>query len=103
MGGSTTNDFIKTLEVFLLSEGIEPEFYESEYNRFWQDAMFENPELAEFSPDIIYIHTSYRNIASFLPEATDAAEDIDNNLSPEPFLSNLTALAILPNAVLYSK
>jgi predicted enzyme involved in methoxymalonyl-ACP biosynthesis len=81
LGGSTTNDFIKTLEVFLLSEGIEPEFYESEYNRFWQDAMFENPELSEFSPDIIYIHTSYRNIASFLPEATDAAEDIDNKLN----------------------
>lgn len=81
LGGSTTNDFIKTLEVFLLSEGIEPEFYESEYNRFWQDAMFENPELAEFSPDIIYIHTNYRNIATFLPEATDAAEDIYNKLN----------------------
>ena len=42
LGGSTTNDVIKTLEIFLLAEGIEPEFYESEYNRFWQDAMFEN-------------------------------------------------------------
>lgn len=76
LGGSTTNDFIKTLEIFLLAEGIEPEFYESEYNRFWQDAMFENPELREFSPDIVYIHTSYRNIASFLPEATDSEEVI---------------------------
>ena len=81
LGGSTTNDFIKTLEVFLLSEGIEPEFYESEYNRFWQDAMFENPELTEFAPDIIYIHTSYRNIASFLPETADSAEEIDAKLN----------------------
>lgn len=81
LGGSTTNDFIKTLEVFLLSEGIEPEFYESEYNRFWQDAMFENPELSEFAPDIIYIHTSYRNIASFIPETTDSAEEIDAKLN----------------------
>lgn len=81
LGGSTTNDIIKMLEVFLLAEGIEPEFYESEYNRFWQDAMFEPPELREFTPDIIYIHTSYRNIASFLPEATDSAETVENKLS----------------------
>ncbi|MBR5285946.1 MAG: HAD-IIIC family phosphatase, partial [Clostridia bacterium] len=81
LGGSTTNDFIKTLEVFLLSEGIEPEFYESEYNRFWQDAMFENPELADFSPDIIYIHTSYRNIASFIPETTESVEEVDAKLN----------------------
>ena len=80
LGGSTTNDFIKTLEVFLLAEGIEPSFYESEYNRFWQDAMFENPELKEFAPDIIYIHTSYRNIASFLPETTDSVDDVSKKL-----------------------
>ncbi len=81
LGGSTTNDFIKTLEVFLLAEGIEPCFYESEYNRFWQDAMFENPELKEFSPDIIYIHTSYRNIASFVPEVSDTSEEINAKLN----------------------
>ncbi len=80
LGGSTTNDIIKTLEVFLLAEGIEPTFYESEYNRFWQDAMFDNPELKEFAPDIIYIHTSYRNIASFLPEATESEEEIQARL-----------------------
>ena len=65
----------------MLSEGIEPEFYESEYNRFWQDAMFENPELADFSPDIIYIHTSYRNIASFIPETTESVEEVDAKLN----------------------
>ncbi len=81
LGGSTTNDIIKTLELFLLSEGIEPEFYESEYNRFWQDAMFDNPELAEFAPDVIYIHTSYRNIASFLPEANDEYQLVENKLN----------------------
>lgn len=81
LGGSTTNDIIKMLEVFLLAEGIEAEFYESEYNRFWQDAMFENAELKEFAPDIIYIHTSYRNIASFLPEANDSAETVESKLN----------------------
>ncbi len=80
LGGSTTNDVIKSLEVFLLAEGIEPEFYQSEYNRFWQDAMFENPELKEFSPDVIYIHTSYRNIASLLPSVNDTKEQVDTLL-----------------------
>lgn len=81
LGGSTTNDIIKTLEVFLLAEGIEPEFYESEYNRFWQDAMFANPELKAFAPDIIYIHTSYRNIASFLPEVADTQDEVTAKLN----------------------
>jgi len=81
LGGSTTNDIVKTLEVYLLSEGIEPEFYQSEYNRFWQDAMFENPELKEFSPDLIYIHTSYRNIAGFLPSASDTPEAVEEMLA----------------------
>ena len=85
LGGSTTNDFIKTLEIFLLSEGIEPEFYESEYNRFWQDAMFDNQELLEFKPDIIYIHTSYRNIASFLPETEDSLEVVNQKLEERYF------------------
>ncbi len=80
LGGSTTNDLIKTLEVFLLAEGIEPTFYESEYNRYWQDAMFDNPELREFGPDIIYIHTSYRNIASFIPETEDTPEAVESKI-----------------------
>lgn len=80
LGGSTTNDIVKTLEIYLLSEGIEPEFYQSEYNRFWQDAMFENPELKDFAPDVIYIHTSYRNIAGFLPAASAPADEVEAKL-----------------------
>ena len=33
-GGSTTSDIVKTLELFLLDAGIEPEFYESEYAQY---------------------------------------------------------------------
>lgn len=73
LGGSTTHDIIRVLELFLLDQGIEPVFYESEYAMYWQDAMFENPELKEFSPDIIYIHTSNRNIINF-PQMDDARE-----------------------------
>ena len=73
LGGSTTHDIIRVLELFLLDQGIEPVFYESEYAMYWQDAMFENAELIEFAPDIIYIHTSNRNITNF-PQMDDSKE-----------------------------
>lgn len=65
LGGSTTNDIINMLELFLLNYGIEPTFYESEYNRYWQDAVFGNEELDSFSPDLIFVHTSNRNILKY--------------------------------------
>ena len=52
LGGSTTNDIIKCLELFLLDYRIKPIFYESEYNKFYEDAVFGNIELDEFNPDI---------------------------------------------------
>ncbi len=62
LGGSTTHDITAMLELFLLNFGIRCSFYESEYNQYWEDVMFDNPELKEFSPDVIYIHTTNRNI-----------------------------------------
>ena len=78
LGGSTTHDIIRILELFLLNYGIEPEFYESEYGQYWQDAMFPG-ELNDFNPDIIYIHTSNRNITDF-PTMDDSAEAVDEKL-----------------------
>lgn len=82
LGGSTTHDIIRVLEVFLLNRGIEPEFYESEYAQYWQDVMFDNPELIEFEPDLIYVHTSNRNVTSY-PAAADDAERIDAMLEEQ--------------------
>ncbi|WP_292213815.1 HAD-IIIC family phosphatase [Butyrivibrio sp.] len=78
LGGSTTHDIIRIMELFLLNYGIEPEFYESEYGQYWQDAMFPG-ELSEFNPDIIYIHTSNRNINDF-PTMDDSTEMVDEKL-----------------------
>lgn len=80
LGGSTTHDIIKVLELFLLNYGIEPVFYESEYAMYWQDAMFDNPELKAFEPDIILIHTSNRNILSY-PSLSDSKEKVDELIS----------------------
>ena len=82
LGGSTTHDVIRILELFLLNQGIEPEFYESEYGMYWEDAMFGNEELNAFAPDMIYIHTSLRNLRSF-PEPSDSREAVEEKLAAE--------------------
>ena len=73
LGGSTTGDIRKMLDLFLLSHGIRCQFYESEYGQYWQDAMFDPPELVNFKPDIIFIHTTNRNISHYPTPADDQA------------------------------
>ena len=75
LGGSTTDDVRQMLELFLLNYGIEAEFYESGYNQYYQDAMFPNDELIHFAPDLIYIHTSNRNIKAY-PQLSDTEEEV---------------------------
>ena len=79
LGGSTTSDIVKTLELFLRNRGIAPEFWESEYAQYWTDAMFENPSLEAFHPDLIFIHTSSRNIKEF-PGVRDSREVCEHKL-----------------------
>lgn len=82
LGGSTTSNIKLVLELFLLNYGILPEFYESEYNQYYQDAVFDNKELEKFKPDIIYICTSNRNITSF-PTMRNTKEEVSNLLRNE--------------------
>ncbi|MGB7263959.1 MAG: HAD-IIIC family phosphatase [Terracidiphilus sp.] len=65
LGGSTTADVRGMLELFLLANGIRPEFYESGFNRYSEDILFENQELWKFKPDVIFIHTTWRNVSQF--------------------------------------
>lgn len=80
LGGSTTSEVKNMLELFLLNHGIKPNFYESEYNMFYEDALFGNDTLKSFKPDIIYIHTNIRNIEAF-PTIKDSIGDIDLKLN----------------------
>ncbi len=81
LGGSTTSEIKDMLELFLLNEGIKPEFYESDYNKYYEDMMF-SEKLKHFKPDIIYIHTSYRNILH-RPEIEDNREQVEAKLEKE--------------------
>ncbi len=82
LGGSTTNEVVDQLELALLHYGIKTEFYQSEYGKYWEDGVFGNPELDGFNPDIIYIHTNWRNIRMF-PSIVDKVEDVDKLLNDE--------------------
>lgn len=82
LGGSTTHDIINMIELFLLDYGIKPEFYESEYNQYYEEVMFNNDKLTAFNPDIIYLHTCNRNISGF-PSIKDSSEVISEKLNCE--------------------
>ncbi len=76
LGGATTHEIVRMMELFLLDEGIEPVFYESEYAQYYEDAVFGNPELDAFAPDLIYICTSFRNLKE-LPDLNMKEEDAE--------------------------
>src|SRR5580704_15206104 len=67
LGGSTTNEVVDLLEVFLLAAGFRPFFWQSEYGRFYEDAVLDPAELIGFRPDIVYIHTSCLNVQAMPP------------------------------------
>lgn len=82
LGGSTTADVKDMLEIFLLSTGIKPEFYESEYNKFYEDAVFGNHDLDAFQPELVIVWTSFVNLLN-VPQLQDKPEDIETKLTAE--------------------
>ena len=121
LSGSTTDEIVNLLEVLLLSNGFRPVFHQSDYGRFYEDAVHDTQPLQDFKPDIVYLHTSYRNIQQMPPlDCTEAAligyveaelaryreiwDSLEANLScqviqnnfempPYPILGNMDAVA----------
>jgi FkbH-like protein len=82
LGGSTTAEVKDMLELFLLKAGIKPQFYESEYNKYYEDLNFDNPQLRSFNPELIYIHTSSANLVK-LPSIADTPQAAEAGLQSE--------------------
>ena len=64
LGGTTTHEVKDQLEIFLLKSNIKAEFYESEYGQYYESVIFEEKDLYDFEPDIIYLHVSVENLKS---------------------------------------
>ena len=79
LGGSTTSNVCALLDLFLLNQGIMATFYESEYNQYYEDAMFDKPELVEFAPDLIYVHVTNVNVRHY-PAVTDSVQEAEEKL-----------------------
>jgi len=74
LGGSTTNEVVDMAEIFLLVGGFQPTFWQSEYGRFYEDAVLDPAELIAFAPDIVYIHTSCLNVQQRPPVDSSMAD-----------------------------
>ena len=62
LSGSTTEQFVSTLELLLLHSGFRPTFFQGNYGRFYEEAVHDSAALTEFQPDLVYLHTSSRNL-----------------------------------------
>lgn len=82
LSGSTIGDIAEIIELFLLKDGIRPDFYIGQFNRYYEEAVFTNKELEEFDPDIIYIMTTNKNIDEY-PIPTASSEYVDELLEKE--------------------
>jgi FkbH-like protein len=82
LGGSTTTEVKSMLELFLLAQAIQPIFYESGYNRYSEDVLFENSDLWNFKPEIVFIHTTWRNVSEF-PELMEAETEVEERVRRE--------------------
>ncbi|MBB5059904.1 FkbH-like protein [Granulicella aggregans] len=83
LGGTTTNEVVDFLEIHLLVNGFNPIFYQSEFGRFYEDAVYDTARLAAFRPELVYVHTCYRNITSFPPLPSteeDHRREVDKEL-----------------------
>jgi FkbH-like protein len=82
LAGSTTTEVKSMVELFLLAQGIQPTFYESGYNRYSEDVLFDNPDLMSFQPDVVFIHTTWRNVSQF-PGLMETEEEVERHVRSE--------------------
>lgn len=82
LGGVTTNEVVDLLELLLLADGFLPTFHQSDYNRYYEEAVLEPEQIRSFQPDIVYVHTHGKNLQQFPPvNATES--DFRDRVSDE--------------------
>ena len=74
LGGATSQELATYLELFLLDRGLSPVFWHSEYGKYWEDAVLHTATVADFRPDIVYVHTGIHNVQSWPSLAAEESE-----------------------------
>lgn len=74
LGGSTTQEVVDLFELRLLADGFRPTFYQSEYGRYYEDAVHDSAALVAFRPDVVYLHTTVQNVQGFPPPGATLQE-----------------------------
>lgn len=82
VSGSTVGEVKNILELFLLNAGIRPTFWEGGYGLYYEDVVYDGGALRAFGPDLIYVHTTCRNLAN-LPCQADGAEAAEAEFAAE--------------------
>ncbi|TMB27689.1 MAG: hypothetical protein E6J61_19555, partial [Deltaproteobacteria bacterium] len=82
LGGTTTNELADLLELLLLADGFRPEFRQSDYNRFYEDATVDVGTLVDFKPDLVYLHTHFLNVSRY-PSPGFTEDDLQARVSDE--------------------
>jgi FkbH-like protein len=82
LGGSTTAEIREMPELFLLDASVKPRFYESAFGMFYEEAVFGSDGLKAFAPDIVYFHTTSRNILRY-PAVFDDGDAVTGALEAE--------------------
>jgi FkbH-like protein len=82
LGGGTTQELATLLDLYLLESGFLPTIHQSDYGRYETDAVHTPESLIAFGPDLVYLHTSVRDIRSF-PPLQSTESDLAGHVSAE--------------------
>lgn len=83
LGGSTTSELVSILELFLLRESFAPVFHESEYGRFYEDAVVDNKASGSSSLMLRLSTPPHGNIRHF-PEAAEKQARVEDDFREQP-------------------
>lgn len=82
LGGTTTNEYCSFLEIVLLSDGYRPTFLQSEYGAYFEESVLDPSRLVAFKPDLVHVHTSFRNLRR-VPRPDATADEVAAGLAEE--------------------
>ena len=82
LGGSSTQHIRDLVDIFLLKENINAEIYEGQFNSFFEEIFFDVNGLNNFKPNVIWIHSTWRNIKHF-PDISSKKSEVEELIENE--------------------